>query len=98
MPGAGSLRVGLPDEHREVLYRFNKVWARIRKEAGLSIRFHDLRHTFASWMASSGEIHIYTLRELFGHKSLAMTQRHAHRRGQEVANKIFGNSPTLCAQ
>ncbi|MFC1523662.1 tyrosine-type recombinase/integrase [Thermodesulfobacteriota bacterium] len=75
---------------------FSNTWKRIRKSAGLSIRFHDLRHTFASYLASSGEVDIYTLKELLGHKSLAMTQRYAHlingalRRGACVGDKVFG--------
>lgn len=46
--------------------------------AGLSdLHFHDLRHTFASqWMMSGGEL--YALKDILGHKSIAMTQRYAH--------------------
>lgn len=39
--------------------------------------FHTLRHTFASWLAIQG-IPIYTIKELMGHKTLAMTERYAH--------------------
>ncbi len=39
--------------------------------------FHSLRHTFASWLAISG-VPIYTIKELMGHKTLAMTERYAH--------------------
>ncbi len=53
---------------------FNSVWRRIRKKAGLSIRFHDLRHTYASYLASSGKVDIYTLKELLGHSTIEMTQ------------------------
>ncbi len=41
------------------------------------ITFHSLRHTFASWLASQGET-ILTIKELLGHKTLAMTARYAH--------------------
>jgi integrase len=41
------------------------------------ITFHSLRHTFASWLALQGET-ILTIKELLGHKSLAMTTRYAH--------------------
>jgi len=41
------------------------------------ITFHSLRHTFASWLALQGET-ILTIKELLGHKTLAMTQRYAH--------------------
>ena len=39
--------------------------------------FHTLRHTFASWLAIQGTP-IYTIKELMGHKSLAMTERYSH--------------------
>ena len=39
--------------------------------------FHTLRHTFASWLAINGTP-IYTIKELMGHKSLAMTERYSH--------------------
>lgn len=74
---------------------FDCIWQRIKKKAGLSIRFHDLRHTYASFLASSGEVDIYTLKELLGHKSLDMTQRYAHlingslRKAVNVADNVF---------
>ena len=41
------------------------------------IRFHDLRHTFAShWMLQGGDL--YRLQKILGHKSMAMTLRYAH--------------------
>lgn len=40
------------------------------------IRFHDLRHSFASlWMMGSGDI--FKLQRILGHQSQAMTQRYA---------------------
>ena len=58
---------------------FTRTWERIRKRAGLKgFRFHDLRHTYASYLASSGKVDIYTLKELLGHSDIKMTQRYAH--------------------
>jgi len=40
-------------------------------------RFHDLRHTFATRMVTSGG-DIVTAKEILGHKSIIMTQRYSH--------------------
>jgi integrase len=48
------------------------------KRAGLKdLRFHDLRHTFATRLVQSGA-DIYALQRLLGHKSMEMTGRYAH--------------------
>ncbi|MBK5095766.1 MAG: site-specific integrase, partial [Deltaproteobacteria bacterium] len=42
-----------------------KVFARTLKKAGLrQIRFHDLRHTFASWLLGNGESPVYVKEQL----------------------------------
>lgn len=76
---------------------FDETWKRIKIRAGLSqdFRFHDLRHTFASYLASSGKVDIYVLKELLGHSSIEMTQRYAHlingatRKAVEVLDEVF---------
>jgi integrase len=60
---------------------------RIRKAADLPKDFrplHGLRHTFASMLASSGEVDLYTLQKLLTHKTAAMTQRYAHLRDEAL--------------
>jgi integrase len=53
-------------------------WDRIRKRAGLSdVRLHDLRHSFASFLANRGE-RMYDVQKLLGHTNLRSTQRYAH--------------------
>jgi len=39
-------------------------------------RFHDLRHTFASWYRMSGG-DLYELSKLLGHSNIKMTERYA---------------------
>ena len=46
--------------------------------AGLeNFRFHDLRHTAASYLAMSGAT-LGEIAEVLGHKTLAMVKRYAH--------------------
>jgi integrase len=61
---------------------------------------HGLRHSYASALASSGEVDLYTIQRLLTHKSSAMTQRYAHlrdetlRRGAGVMARIVGTAAT----
>ncbi len=79
--------------------RYPKAIDRIREEAGLPSDFrpmHGLRHTYASMLASSGQVDLYTLQKLLTHKSAAMTQRYAHlrdealRRASDLAGDLLG--------
>jgi integrase len=55
-----------------------KPWDAAVAAAGLDdFRFHDLRHTFASYLAMSGAT-LPELCEALGHKTLAMVKRYAH--------------------
>jgi integrase len=60
---------------------------RIKERAGLPKDFralHGLRHTYASMLASSGKVDLYTLQKLLTHKSPIMTQRYAHLRDEAL--------------
>ena len=49
-----------------------------REKEGLEdVRFHDLRHTFASRLVQCG-VPLYDVMNLVGHQSLTMVQRYAH--------------------
>jgi integrase len=55
-----------------------KRWRAACAAAGLAgLRFHDLRHTWASWQAQAGTP-VYALRELGGWSTDAMVKRYAH--------------------
>jgi integrase len=61
----------------------NKAVNKIKVAAGLPNDFrplHGLRHFYASMLASSGQVDMYTLQKLLTHKSPQMTQRYAHLR------------------
>jgi len=78
-----------------------KAANRIKAKAGLPKDFrplHGLRHVFASMLASSGEVDMYTLQRLLTHKSPIMTMRYAHLR-DETLKKASGvaNSIVIAA-
>lgn len=65
------------------LHQIRRGFEQAREKMGIQhVRLHDLRHTFASWIASNPEIPLTTLRDLLGHSSLAVTSKYAHLRGQ----------------
>jgi integrase len=60
------------------IHVLNRYWYPALKRARIEgLRFHDLRHTFASRAAMSG-VDMYTLQALMRHRSPQMTQRYAH--------------------
>jgi integrase len=72
--------------HGEPIKNISKTFERAVDKLGLNkdvedprqrVVFHSLRHTFGSWLAIQGTP-ILTIKELLGHKSLAMTERYAH--------------------
>jgi integrase/recombinase XerD len=60
--------------YRNLRHSFRKACSR----AGISdFRWHDLRHTFASWHVQSGT-DLYRLSRILGHSTLQMSARYAH--------------------
>ena len=52
------------------------------RRAGVeNLRFHDLRHTFASRLIERG-VDVVTVKELLGHHSITITQRYTHSRDE----------------
>jgi|CXWL01.1.fsa_nt_gi integrase len=55
-----------------------KPWFKALKDSGITeFHFHDLRHTFCSQLMMGGA-NIIDVKELVGHKTLAMTLRYSH--------------------
>jgi integrase len=56
--------------------RVQHAWARLRKKAGIPDgRLHDLRHSVGTFAALAGA-NAFVVRDLLGHKTLAMTGRY----------------------
>jgi integrase len=58
----------------QVTQEFGRVVRKLKIE---NFRFHDLRHTAASWMRMAGA-DIHTVAELLGHRNLATARRYQH--------------------
>ncbi len=88
-----------PGKDGQMRKDFKSPWKRIKKLAGLppDFRFHGLRHTYASLLASSGQVNPYVLQRLMTHKDFKTTQRYSHlwegalREGAGVMDKIISS-------
>lgn len=68
-------------------------WSRVLKEAEIEdFRIHDLRHTHASHLVSSG-LSLSIVGKLLGHTQASTTQRYAHLADEPLreATEFFGN-------
>lgn len=89
-PGEFSAKTGKPVTLRE-------AWIEAREAAGIpEFRFHDLRHSCASYLAMNGAS-LLEIAEVLGHKTLVMVKRYSHLAETHTAgvvermnNKIFG--------
>lgn len=68
-----------------------KGFRKARKRAGLNVRFHDLRHTYASWLAQSGSS-LFQIRDLMGHSNLSVTDRYSHLARPDLERAVAGIS------
>jgi integrase len=71
------------------------------KKAGITdFKWHDLRHTFASWLVQDG-VPLDRVSRLLGHKGLTMTMRYAHlapnQLHEDVARLVAVSTPAAPA-
>jgi len=80
--------------------------ATLKRAKMRKIRYHDIRHTFASHLAMAG-VPIRTIQELMGHQTMDMTLKYAHLtegHRREAMDKLeqqlqrFRNTPGCCSE
>ncbi|WP_200332693.1 site-specific integrase [Thiocystis violacea] len=78
-------RKGLAPEWVPIAEANSAAWYKALKRAGIeNFRWHDLRHTWASWHVQNGTP-LHVLQELGGWASFAMVQRYAHLSPEHLA-------------
>ena len=76
---------------------FRWAWLRaVRKAKVLDFRFHDLRHTAASYLAMNGASPS-EIAAVLGHKTLSMVKRYAHLHDEHVAGVVSRMSEKFLA-
>ncbi|MDA9057943.1 site-specific integrase [Candidatus Thioglobus sp.] len=78
----------------EVAYCFTKPWKKALKDADIKdFRFHDLRHSCASYLAQSGAS-LLEIADVLGHKQISVTKRYAHlciEHKSSLINRVMGS-------
>jgi integrase len=88
-----------PSRRRDTPVSVRKAFKYALQKAGITdFRFHDLRHSCASYLAMNGAS-LAEIAEVLGHKTLAMVQRYTHLTQSHTSGvvasmneKIFGRS------
>jgi len=92
-PIKGGLLFPSPLDPKRPYYGFRKHWNAAVTEAELKdFRFHDLRHTAASYLAMNGASAL-EIGDLLGHKTLEMVRRYSHLATEhkaKLAERVFG--------
>src|SRR5215472_4307324 len=68
--------------------KLRHAWERACAKAEIfGLRFHDLRHTFATRLRAKG-VHEMDIMSLLGHTTLQMTTRYSHAMPQNLRNAV----------
>lgn len=86
-PRTGNRYSGIHQSFDSAVVRLNL------KVNGTKLRFHDLRHVFATWLHQSG-VSLDVLRTLLGHKARITTDRYAHL-DRRVVGDVLSAMPVI---
>jgi integrase len=79
----------------EPLIKIRKAFVHACTKAGIKdFRFHDLRHTAASWMIQNG-VPLDVVQQILGHSDISTTQKYAHR---QAADRLAAMDKLAAAQ
>jgi integrase len=67
-----------PTDPARPMTTLKTAWQKVKKDACVTGRFHDTRHTFITDLAESGEAGDETIRDLAGHVSKQMLKHYSH--------------------
>lgn len=59
----------------------------IKSKLNTKLKFHSLRHTFASWLVQRG-VSIYEVSKLLGHSDIKVTEIYAHLKPENLRNAV----------
>ena len=82
----------LPEPHEGRVFRTRSIRnayerAVVRAKLSAPLRFHDLRHSFASWFVMRGG-RVQALQAILGHADIKMTLRYAHLAPDHLRNEM----------
>ena len=81
-----------PSDTGETPYDFTKPWETALANADIEdFRFHDLRHTAASYLVMNGASIVH-VQKILGHKTLDMVKRYAHLSDDHVSETLISMS------
>jgi integrase len=78
----------------DTAYHFDWAWREALKQAKIkNFRFHDLRHTCASYLAQNGAT-LLEIGDVLGHRNLSVTKRYSHLATEHksaLVNRVLGD-------
>lgn len=107
LPQGKPTTLVFPTSSGQKMENISKTFSNIVEAVGLNdgisdrrqkVVFHTLRHTYASWLAKSGQGQL-TIADRLGHRSLDMTKRYTHlmdetrRASAEAISRMFHDAP-----